>query len=421
MSSGAATPATERPFEDDDWALLISDIEQRNVVPVIGPGLLIRGTDRAFTLHQHLAIELVKQFRLDTSRLQAKPTLLDICSQIPDRRRICDALRKALQSTDWPLPEPLVQLAAISDFDLYVSTTFDSLLFHAVRQARVTAEERIYGLKRPVEDIPSDRLLAPLVFQIFGRMDGAADSALSEEEILEFIQKLLKEDYRPQRIFDLFARRNLLFLGCDFPGWLGRLIRRVLKVSGDLRDSGLFAEECCSADPTYMLFLERQGAKLWLKDAGIDFADELYRRWRQRHPLGESPSVFISYAREDEDIAVKLSALFEKSGVRVWFDRNQLRSGEKWGKEIQDAVQSCLVFVPVISRHSTRAESRFCQQEWEMAAGMEIKQICPLLTDFTVIPKEFEASHARKLAEVEDLVRDVKQFLDQREARHARE
>ena len=401
---------TDRPFEDCDWDLLISDIEQRNVVPVVGPGLLLRGDGH--TLHDDLAREVIQRCRVDTSRLPASRALLDICSQIPERRRVCDAIRTALQTVDGQMPEPLVQLAAISGFDFYVSTTFDSLLLRAVKQARTSAEARIYGLKRPVEDVVSEPLPAPVVFQIFGRMDGAGDCALSEEEILQFIQNLFNEDRRPERIFDLLARRNLLFLGCDFPGWLGRLFRRVLKASGELRDGGLFADAGIAGDPGYVLFLERQDTKLWLRDSGVEFVAELFRRWREKHPAEEGAAVFISYAREDQDIAKRLSELFDKSGVKVWFDRKQLRSGEQWNDEIQAGIQGCAVFIPVISRHSTRAELRFVQQEWSMAANMEVKRICPLLTDLTALPQFFAASHARPLGEIEDLVRDVKQFLD---------
>jgi len=315
MGSSPSILVTERPFEDDDWEFLISDIEHHNLVPVVGPELLIHGANPDCTLQQHLAGELVRRLHADISRLSPDRTLLEICSHIQDRRRICDAIRKTLDAANWPLPEPLVQLAGISGFDLYVSTTFDSLLYQAVKQARAATEERIYGLKRPIEDVAPNRTAAPVVFQIFGRMDGVGDCALSEEEILEFTQNLLDGAYRPQHIFDILARRNLLFLGCDFPGWLGRLLRRVLRASGDLRDSGLFAHSAFANDAGYVLFLERQGTKLWLKDSGVEFVGELFRRWREKHRPDESASVFISYAREDQP----LPALSASCCARPWY------------------------------------------------------------------------------------------------------
>jgi len=243
-------------------------------------------------------------------------------------------------------------------------------------------------------------------------MDGTADCALSEEEILQFTQRLQDPGYRPTRVFDLLARRNLLFLGCGFPGWLGRFFRRVLKVSGDLRDQGLFVHSAFATDPGYVLFLERQGAKLWLKDSGVDFIGELDRRWREKHPAGESPPVFISYAREDEADARELSDLFQQSGISVWFDRTDLRSGEIWNPEIENAIQASRVFIPLISRRSDRTiKERFVHREWDLARNMSGKRICPLLMDFTPVPAEFAQAHARTVREKQDLVRDVKLFL----------
>jgi len=408
------TPETK--FDEDDWDLLIADIEQHNVVPVVGPDLLIRGADPSQTLHGYLASELIQRLGIDPSRLPSPSSdLLDLCSHIESRGQVAGAIRKAIHGANWPIPAPLAQLAAISGFDLYVSTTFDSLLYDAVRQARAGAESRIYGLKRPHSeaDIGSGRLTAPVVFQMFGLLDATADCALSEEEILQFSQRLQDPGYRPARVFDLLARRNLLFLGCGFPGWLGRFFRRVLKVSGDLRDQGLFADRACAADPGYVLFLERQGAKLWLQDSGVDFVAELDRRWRQKHQPDESAPVFLSYAREDVADARDLAEIFHQAGIPVWFDWNSLQAGEVWNQEIVTGIQSSRVFIPLISRNSDRTRrERFVHKEWDLASNMSGKRICPVLLDYTAIPVEFKEFHTRKVGESDELVRDVKLFLN---------
>jgi hypothetical protein len=408
-----AAPTLERPFQDDDWDLLITDIEQHNVVPVIGPDLLIKGADRSQTLYEHIVNTVTQQLGIDRKRLPSTCSLLDLCGYIDARTRTTlEVIRRAM--ANWPLPAPLAQLAAISGFDLYVSTTFDSLLYDAVKGARAGAEARIYGLKRPPSeaDIISYRFPFPIIFQIFGLMDGTADCAVSEEEILQFTQRLQDPNYRPIRIFDLLARRNLLFLGCGFPGWLGRFFRRVLKVSGDLRDQGLFAHSAFAADPGYVLFLERQGAKLWVNDAGVNFVAELERRWRKKHPADESPSVFISYAREDVADARLLADLLQQAGISVWFDRTDLRSGEIWNDEIANAIHTSRVFIPLISRSSERAtKERFVHREWNLARNMSGKRICPLRMDFTPVPQEFAQFQTRTIEEKEDLVRDVKRFL----------
>lgn len=414
FSDMSSAPSTlETPFEDADWELLIGDIERHNFVPVIGPDLLIKGADPSWNLDAHLVQTLAQKFRIDPTQLPPNCPLLELCSYVDPRARASD-IRKAVQATNWPLPEPLTQLAAISGFDLYVSTTFDTLLYDAVNQARAGAEARIYGLKRPhmEADISSDRLRAPIVFQIFGQLDGTADCALSDEEMLQFTQRLQDPAYRPPRIFDLLARRNLLFLGCGYPGWLGRFFRRVLKVSGELRDQGLFAYPPSSPDHGYVHFLKRQSGRLWLHDSGIQFVAELHRRWLAKHPAGECALVFISYARQDEPDARDLAELFQKAGIPVWFDRTDLRSGETWNQEIEKAIQASRVFIPLISRRSDRTvRERFVHREWDLARNMTGKLVCPLRMDFTPTPREFAQFHTRTVEERQDLVRDVVEFL----------
>lgn len=411
-----ANVVPELLFGDDDWDLLIADIEQRNVVPVVGPDLLIKGDVGRETLHQYLVKELSSRLCPTAQHLSLDSSLLDVCSHV-SAQTLTDTILRLVATAHWPMPAPLAQLAEISGFDLYVSTTFDSMLYEAVREKRIATVNRAYGLKRPVVDIDIDiksgRLLAPVVFQIFGKLDRTGDCALSEEQVLQFAQRLQNPDpgHRPKFLFDTLAHRNLLFLGCGFPGWLGRFLRRVLKGAGDLNDRGFFAHSVVQQDPGYVLFLERQGSRLWLQDSGVDFVNELHRRWMSGHPNEKGSDVFISYAREDEDVAKDLRALLEQVGASVWFDRAQLRSGEVWNDVIISAIETSRVFIPVISRHSARALPRYCHKEWDLVRGMASKRICPISTDATVLPTAFAELHVRQLHEMDRLVRDVNEFL----------
>jgi TIR domain len=409
----------EPQFANDDWDLLIEDIEQNNVVPVVGPDLLVKESHPGQTLYQWLADGLVQQMDPLFDSLAADRSLFEICSGMKSRE-LGDKILKLMRSANWPTPVPLLQLAGIGAFDLYVSTTVDSLLLDAVRQKRASTVSRVYGLRRPVRDIDMDmatgRLHAPVVFQVFGQLDGSLDCALSEEDVLQFMQRLQDPEpaHRPKFLFDILARRNLLFLGCGFPGWLGRFLRRVLKVSGELQDRGLFAHPGVCNDRAYGLFLERQGAKLWRKDTGTEFVAELSRRWNLKHPADESPLVFISYAREDEDVARVLTKLLEQAGVTVWLDQAMLRAGDVWNEEVIKAIEACPVFIPVISRHSTRSHPRYCHNEWDLVGNMPGKLICPLRADSAPLPERFAGFHAQPLEQQEDLVRNVRDFMKQR-------
>ena len=77
---------------------------------------------------------------------------------------ICYSILEVLKEvSDWPAPVPLQQLAEITDFQLFVSTTFDPLMERALESSSAGGEARrpavyAYDPKPPsgkaVEDLP---------------------------------------------------------------------------------------------------------------------------------------------------------------------------------------------------------------------------------------------------------------------------
>jgi hypothetical protein len=312
-------------------------------------------------------------------------------------------------------------LASIQKFNLYVSTTFDRMLFEAVESSRPGAQELPYGLRRKLNDVDPKNPSAPAVFQIFGQLDGIGDCALSEEDILDFTQRLQDPDFRPKEIFELLGTRNLLFLGCGYSGWLGRFFRKLLRANGNLRDSGWVAHKDLHGDTGYVLFLKRQGAKVWTGGSEVKFVQELYDKWTELHPEppGQRPTVFLSYAREDEKTAMDLRDRFARRGIIAWLDLTSLRSGEAWWKKIQDAIFECPVFLPLISENSHPDNgSRTVQEEWtealrvsQIADAPGVRLIAPLNASARELPEQFRDRHVVKIQHTDQLIQDVVGFL----------
>ncbi|MDL1919030.1 toll/interleukin-1 receptor domain-containing protein, partial [Chloroflexi bacterium CFX5] len=63
--------------------------------------------------------------------------------------------------------------------------------------------------------------------------------------------------------------------------------------------------------------------------------------------------VFISYAREDSEIAKKLYDDLSQAGVELWFDRESLAPGQDWQLEIEKAIKESTFFLALISSKST--------------------------------------------------------------------
>ncbi|MCA9498537.1 MAG: toll/interleukin-1 receptor domain-containing protein [Nitrospira sp.] len=102
------------------------------------------------------------------------------------------------------------------------------------------------------------------------------------------------------------------------------------------------------------------------------------------------PSVFLSYAREDEDTAKALEEGLSSQGVSVWRDKAKLHSGERWPKALGEAIASQDFCVLLWSRHANG--SSFVDLEWNTAIALK-KTVLPCLLDYTELPPALSAIH----------------------------
>src|ERR1700689_4031564 len=141
MSIAATAQLQMSVLDDDAWDDLLSFIEERRVIPILGPELLQVTTDRGpRLLYDWLAEKLAARLNVDVSLLPQPYTLNDVvCWFLGARGRREEAyvrLRSILKDAAFEPPLALKRLAAITDFDLYVSTTFDPLLEAALNTVR---------------------------------------------------------------------------------------------------------------------------------------------------------------------------------------------------------------------------------------------------------------------------------------------
>src|SRR5215468_6399431 len=78
-------------------------------------------------------------------------------------------------------------------------------------------------------------------------------------------------------------------------------------------------------------------------------------------------AVFVSYASQDAEAAVRICEALRAAGVEVWLDQSELRGGDAWDESIRDQIKACALFIPVISANAhTRVEGYF-RLEWKLA------------------------------------------------------
>jgi hypothetical protein len=184
-----------------------------------------------------------------------------------------------------------------------------------------------------------------VVFHLFGRISGIPDSALIDEETLEFIWKLHEESMsvRLANLFDELRTKRLLLVGNAHPDWLARffvrLARRDRLYSGnDARE--FIADEVTVLDAHLRDFLENFSPQT--KSFGVanpvEFVDQLAEKWDAfpdkpsaarsgvtvAPTATKPPAVFISYASQDREAVGRLQSSLGASGLDVWFDKGRL-------------------------------------------------------------------------------------------------
>jgi hypothetical protein len=388
------------PDDLKQWSKLLQAIAKGVVIPIVGRDLLRITVDgREQLLYEYLPKQLAIQLNVkcdpSASLDQVVAAYLNSSSK-DDRNDRTDVNVKALEILNqlrdaggqFPVPEPLRKLSTIQPLRLFISTTVDSLLANALGSP--PTHVFAYSPISKLADIPRDYDGLPdrLVFHLFGKLSGISDSALVDEETLEFIWRLHEESMstRLENLFDELRTKHLLLIGNAHPDWLARFFVRLNR--SERLNSGAEAREFVAdgavvADVHLRDFLENfspQTRSFGVANP-IDFVDQLAERWAAfpDKPVGgtseagtilgiaKPPGVFVSYASEDLQAAERLRASLTGAGLDVWFDKRRLESGDPFWPIIKHYIASCDVFVPVISANSNKRDRGVFIREWNCA------------------------------------------------------
>ncbi|MEO6967317.1 MAG: toll/interleukin-1 receptor domain-containing protein [Rhodanobacteraceae bacterium] len=441
MTTLPATTDPMRGFDEDAWDDLLNYIEEHRVIPIIGPDLLRVQTDTGLRpLYVWLAEKLAARLSVDTAGLPQPLTLNDVmCCYLGQHGRREEAytrLRSIMREVQFEPPQALRQLAQITDFDLFVTTTFDPLLENAINAERhggqPSAEVIAYTPNR-VADLPAERgeLRRTVVYHLLGRLSASPTYVLSDEDMLEFICALQSEHLTPEKLFHELEHNHLLLIGSDFSNWLARLFLRMAKRKrlSDPRDvTEVFADDHTLQDGRLVAFLQQVSVRTRVYGGAEAFVAELHARWSARQPAspasgtGSAPqrflpparempenAIFISYAREDLPAVQRLKAGMDAAGLTTWFDLDRLEGGDDYDRKIRANIARCSFFVPVISATTQRRHEAYFRREWSYAVdrARNIAEgavfILPVCIDDTpeaaaLVPENFKAVHMLRLA-----------------------
>lgn len=380
--------------DSKQWSKLLQSIAKGVVIPIVGRGLLrVEIEGKSQLLYEYLAQRLAAELEVeDCGPCSSIDQVVAAYLNASRRNSRDDVNVKTFEilseiQAQVPVPEPLRKLATIEPLRLFVSTTVDSFLAKAL--GAPADHVFAYAPNSALCDIPRDFVRSPhrIVFHLFGKISGIPDSALIDEETLEFIWKLHEESMsgRLANLFDELRTKRLLLIGNAHPDWLARFFVRLnrrerLYAGNEARE--FVADGVVVSDAHLRDFLENFSPQT--KSFGvanpIEFVDQLAEKWDAfaEKPAAPSevhasfstqkpPAVFVSYASQDVESVERLQKNLGDAGLDVWFDKGRLGSGDPWWPVIEQNIATCDVFVPVISANTNKRDEGIFIREWNRA------------------------------------------------------
>lgn len=378
-------------FTEAHWSMLIDDIVQGRVVPVLGPELLVAHDNKGKEIQFYQAVtqHLAQNFKMTEIENE---TLNDFLIRFiketnkPEKEARTEITKflENLERKEENQPT-LEKLAEIKKFRLFLTMTPDSLMSKALEKKDNVEPEvfffSTYG--RPeTRDLPKKKLddYKRYVYHFYGKPSPGCEYVISEDNcLIHHSQKWMNHKYTPKRLLDYLKNKCLLFLGCGYENWLARFL--IIGLQGEEvffnRDfNSLLADTKVKNDSQLVRFLSRCGGNIYC-GTGVDFVGELCKRLEEcpiklQETCNESfkqRSIFISYAHEDREAALRIKSKLEEYSLNVWIDEKRLKSGDAFDKKIPQYIPQSTLFLAIISQKMANDfEDRYYRKEWTIAA-----------------------------------------------------
>ena len=291
------------------------------------------------------------------------------------------------------VPSEIHAALAELPFSLILTTCQDDLMAHALQaagKAPIVQRYHINGDKRDNPEFPlSNSPKTPLVYHLFGHAHEPDSLVLSENDLLDFLIAIASD--RPQLPSSLLRTlkrgpQSFLFIGFGITQWYLRVLLKVLMRSLEFHRTG---SKTIAAEPLLglsevdreqtILFYQR-GTAIELEDAETGaFLIKLKERLdaeggvvAQSAPTGPRPGVFISYAREDRDLANMTFDALRKAHFDPWLDTAELRGGDLWDERVSDEINAADFTLVLYSPALCRKTDSYVNKEIHLARERDL-------------------------------------------------
>lgn len=365
------------------WDKLIDEIVNGNVIPLIGPDILIDGGN----IHKRIVEAIARKLNLPNTPSSFSELVYDhdYLKKVKDNRDSIYTTMNMLFSRPnvFRSSNILKELLSIKQFPFIITTSFTPIAEEVMIDVWGKEELRVFKFNNnPLEndDILSETdLRKPTIYYMFGKVgDSAHRYVLTDTDMLEFCTSWLNEgDKRPRKFASIIRDKYLLMLGNNYSDWLFRFIWYSIRKTGS--GEGLAVSE--NIENELSQFLERNHT--FMCKNPHDVIQEIKSRLPERIKDLEKKKfdsvecgvdVFISYSRSDLKIAKELYKKLSEQGKKVWFDKKALSIGGNFQNEIKEGIKNARYFVPILSKNveNERKDSHYYRLEWDYASQMAI-------------------------------------------------
>lgn len=296
---------------------------------------------------------------------------------------------ETIRSNDfWPcfdkeIEPSLMQLLQTRCFRIVLSTAIDPYL--EIAMEKVWGKEgfdvvQIENAQQSFKQATFDEfgVTRPTLCYVFGKVDPLKSLSenrfvLSENDAMKKISSWF-ENQKNNGLLKYVRNYRLLSVGCQFDDWMFRFFWFLLRGRVSTEADGQVAVEIKN-DNNLKQYLEYEKVKMF-PDAR-DFMAEALDNIKIATDISLLPrqenGVFISYAHEDRYIALPLFERLRAANINVWIDEERLEGGAEYEQRIQHAINSCKVFMPILSSQvkndliSQGMDHRWYQKEWGWA------------------------------------------------------
>ncbi len=105
--------------------------------------------------------------------------------------------------------------------------------------------------------------------------------------------------------------------------------------------------------------------------------------------MDKDNSIFLAYAREDEDMVKQLYHTLKENDLQPWMDQEDLSPGENWKETTDKALKNARFFLACLSHQSTH-KSGYGQRELRIALGEAEKKMPETLWFIPVLLEDVE-------------------------------